>query len=462
MLFVIFTVGVLILSLFTFNQFIFKGRWESIVFFAILFFPIYITLLSVIYSSTGSVQILSVFQYLKEIMVFCALISFFIYQKDFSMYPFRLTFIDYIFFSFYVLSFSYLILPIGEATFLNKALYFKNIALMGFFFFFGRNTRFEFKENQILLTLILFVASIAFCINLFEFFTNSHFQQITGYAVFNEKINNILPSGNYGLTWTFETQTTGKRFASIFSDPLEQAISSLLFFSTALVMFITTKKDNSVKYIFLVIIALFILFFSASRSSILALFIMCFYIALFFKLYKIIYAAGILALVLSGYFVFFASEEFQFFLIDTVTFQNSSSLGHVVEWLAALDSIIQYPFGIGLATSGNVGSVENDLRVGGENQFLVFGVQLGVLGMILYIILLMASIIYCHKAFFILKDVNEARIAFIASTVKFGSILPLFTSNAEKFLFVSLVTWWMVGYTVNAINTSKLKNCRHV
>jgi hypothetical protein len=56
-----------------------------------------------------------------------------------------------------------------------------------------------------------------------------------------------------------------------------------------------------------------------------------------------------------------------------------------VEWLLALDSMIANPLGIGLAMSGNAGSVTDELRVGGENQFLIYGVQLGWIGMLLYI-----------------------------------------------------------------------------
>ena len=77
-----------------------------------------------------------------------------------------------------------------------------------------------------------------------------------------------------------------------------------------------------------------------------------------------------------------------FFVLDTLTFENASSLGHLIEWLEAVESIIDSPEGIGLAMSGNGNSVANINRVGGENQFLIFGVQMGLLGLALYISLL--------------------------------------------------------------------------
>jgi hypothetical protein len=457
MLFIILFVAVSVLSFNTFKNLVFKGKWEYIIFFAVLFFPFYITLLSTVYSTTRSTLVLSGFQYLKEIVMLVALGGFLVFQRNLSTYSFRLNSLDYLFILFYTLILLFLILPIGPATLVSKLLYFKNVALMGLFYFFGRNTNFTDQEVKNLLYTILVIAGLALVLNLIEFGMNTHFQQFTGYAIFNQEVNDIIPKGNFGLTWTFETPTYAKRFASFFSDPLELAISSILMFSTALIMYLTTEREHSTPYFFMLGVTLATLIFSYSRSSIAALLVMLIYVAFLFKLYKIIFAVLLFGVCTVIYIVFIAGDEFRYYLIDTITLQDSSSLGHLVEWTAAIESMLTNPMGLGLATSGNIGSVEEELRVGGENQFLVFGVQIGWFGMILYILILLGSIIYCYRAFGMLKNTQEARIAFIATTVKFASIFPLFTSNAEKFLFVSLLTWWMVGYTVNAIHRQRFK-----
>jgi hypothetical protein len=147
--------------------------------------------------------------------------------------------------------------------------------------------------------------------------------------------------------------------------------------------------------------------------------------------------------------VFFASEDFYYFVVDTLTFQNASSVGHVLEWLNALESMIENPLGVGLAMSGNSGSVSEDARIGGENQFLIYGVQMGFLGMFLYIFLLAFSIRRSIKVFRQTENVMSARIAFTAAAVKTGLLLPLFTANAELYTYVSWISWWMVGYAMN-------------
>ena len=71
------------------------------------------------------------------------------------------------------------------------------------------------------------------------------------------------------------------------------------------------------------------------------------------------------------YLYYFSDEELRFFIQDTLTFQNTSSLGHLVEWIEGIISIYENPFGVGLAMSGNASGVDQSIKIGGENQFLI-------------------------------------------------------------------------------------------
>ena len=179
---------------------------------------------------------------------------------------------------------------------------------------------------------------------------------------------------------------------------------------------------------------------------------MVFFMAVVFKLHRLLMIGAVLFLGFVTYVLYFASDDFYYFVYDTLTFQNASSMGHLVEWFLALDTMIANPEGIGLAMSGNTGSVEDEVRVGGENQFLIYGVQLGVLGMLLYISVLGLGITKSLNVFNKTTDIAIARMAFVTATTKFGLLLPLFTANAELYAYVSLVTWWMMGYTMTAYN----------
>lgn len=439
------------------QEMIFKGKWSHFVFFLAAYLPFYITSLSVIYLATRSPEIVGIFQVLKEVVVLVAVLGFIFYQKKIFNYPFRLQSTDWLMLAFLSLAFLYLILPLGEASFLNKALYFKSLLIPGLIYFLGRNTRFEEVEISRIFKIIFAVAIGAFLVNCVEnYLLEAHLQQFTGYALYNQAINDIDPTGNFGLTWTFETQAVTKRLASFFSDPLEMASSVLMGFAAGLIWFLTSKKEYSWPYLLVMACSLGSLVFSASRAAFGAFFIMIFFVALVFRLYKLI-GAGFLALLGFGiYVVFLASDDFYFFVIDTLTFENTSSIGHVVEWLLALDSMLANPLGIGLAMSGNAGSVTDEVRVGGENQFLIYGVQLGWLGMFLYILTLASGVILSLRVFYRTDDTMTARLAFVGAVTKVGMLLPLFTANAEMYTYVSWLTWWMLGYSVNEYNRLSL------
>ncbi|WP_289031861.1 O-antigen ligase family protein [uncultured Algoriphagus sp.] len=435
--------------LWTLEKMIFQGKWTYAIFFLAAFLPFYITSLSVVYLATQSAAVVSIFQILKELVVLVALLVFVLYHRKIALYPFRLYSTDWFFLAFLSLAFGYLLLPIGQASFLNKALYFKSMLIPGLVYFLGRNTSFSDFEIQRVFKIIFFVAIGAFLVNLVEnFLLNAHLQQFTGYALYNFAINDIEPTGNFGLTWTFETQAVTKRLASFFSDPLEMASSVLMGFAAGLIWFLTSKKEYNWLYLLVMACSLGSLVFSASRAAFGAFFVMIFFIALVFRLYKLI-GAGFLALVAFGiYVVFFASEDFYFFVIDTLTFENTSSIGHVVEWLLALDSMIANPLGIGLAMSGNAGSVTDELRVGGENQFLIYGVQFGWIGMLLYMLVIASGVILSLRVFYGTDSTPKARIAFVGAATKVGLLLPLFTANAEMYTYVAWVSWWMIGFSV--------------
>ncbi|MDX5338872.1 MAG: O-antigen ligase family protein [Cyclobacteriaceae bacterium] len=456
--FILISLGVGAGLLWVLEKMVFRGKWSYFIYFLAGFLPFYITILSIVYLATRSPEIVGIFQIIKELVVVTSLLIFVLYQKKPGDYPYRLQSVDWFFLGFLSLGFLYLLLPIGQATFLNKALYFKSMLIPGLVYFLGRNTSFSDFEIHRIFQVIFWVAIGAFVVNLVEnFLLNAHLQQFTGYALYNQAINDIDPTGNFGLTWTFETQAVTKRLASFFSDPLEMASSVLMGFAAGLIWFLTTKREQHWYYLLVMGCSLGSLVFSASRAAFGAFFVMIFFIALVFRLYKLI-GAGFLALFAFGvYVLFFASEDFYFFVVDTLTFENTSSIGHVVEWLLALDSMIANPLGIGLAMSGNFGSVEDDLRVGGENQFLIYGVQLGWLGMILYILLLVFAIMNSISVFNKTNSINVARVAFTGATVKVGLLLPLFTANVEIYTYVSWITWWMIGFSHQEYSKIKFK-----
>ena len=309
-------------------------------------------------------------------------------------------------------------------------------------------------QIQLTFKLILGIAFCAFCINLIEFTSGIHLHTLVNYGDFQSTINDVEPTGNYGLSWTFETQSGVQRFGAFFANPLELSSASLLAFAIAFILFTKTPfLNNQILYGSLMMIVIGSLFFAYSRASLAAFVLELIFIGFIFKYYRLLWVGVTIIFSFIIYTLYFASEDMYFFVLDTLTFENASSLGHLIEWLEAIESMIDSPQGIGLAMSGNGNGVDNDNSVGGENQFLIFGVQMGILGLILYISLLYLAIKTSIQAFRKSLNPNEQIIPFVAGTTKFALLLPLFTANAELYLFVSLISWWLVGQSVKIRNS---------
>ena len=449
---------------FTAYKIVLKGKEEYLIVFMCLYLPFYTTILSVVYQQTGSPIAVAFFQYAKEVMIFLTIMCLIFYRKDFFAFSFQIRKMDFFFIAFIGLAFIYMLLPLGQAGMFQKITYFKNILIIGLMYFFGRNMKMQDVTASRVVHIVLCIAVAAFVLNVMEVSIGTHFQKFTGYARYNEDINNTEPSGSYDLSWTFETQTGQQRFASFFSNPLELASAVLLAFPAGLIFFLSTRHSvDKLKYLMIMGCVLLSLWFSFSRASTLALFIQIFFIALIFRFYRIIFSGILLAGLAVLYFFFGASKDVQDFVYETITFQNASSFGHLLVWLEGVESMIASPQGIGLAMSGNAGGVDDSVRVGGENQFIIFGVQLGVLGLLLYIVLLSSAILYSYKAYNLATTAEERIVPFIAGSVKFGLLLPLFTANAELYLYVSFISWWMVGYSVSLFykNSSQKTDTPH-
>lgn len=434
-----------VLFIYTFNE-VLNGRIKAVLFYAVIFFPVYPIFLSINYDFFESASLSRVIQYSKELIIFTSFGLLLFGGKRIIKDNWHITFLDTLILIFIALTFVFFFLGIGDATFVNRALYVKNILVMAIFYFFGRNVEMSIKDWNSVFRVVFTLAIIATCLAIVEKLLNTHFHQYAGFAKYNLAIRDQEPTGVFGLTYTFEAEGGRPRFASFFAHPLELA-SAMLVVGAACLYYLIYSRDRESKktHIFILVCSLLCLIFAYSRASFASYVAMFVFMAMMLKYYKIIFTTFLGFIFILAYIFFGAPDEVRYFVIDTVTFTNSSSLTHVADWLTAIESIITDPFGIGLAMSGNASGVEQELMVGGENQFLVFGVQLGVLGMVNYIAILVFGIRHSWLAFRRAESRDEGLVPFVAAATKFGLILPLLTANAEVYLYISLFSWWMIG-----------------
>ena len=420
-----------------------RGKIEYIIIYICTCLPIYTTLQAQAFKIFDSEIIVTIIKLSKD-LIFIYAFMVFLFGKNIHLFKrsFKFSLVDKLILFFTFLVTIYALIPLGEADIFSKLIYAKNLYIISIVYLIGRNIKIDevfFNRIKKIFKYLIISITIFLC---FEFTLSTHFHTIIDFPNYNIIVNEIDPQGNFGLSWSFESQGSSPRYAAFFADPLELSASLLLFTSFLIFNFWNNKRNINYFLLFMVAAAFL---FSFSRGAIIACAGIILFALLINKKYKtLLFILG--SLIFSTLsLVYFGSEEIRYLIIDTLKFENTSSLGHLVEWIEGALSILENPLGIGLAMSGNASGVDQAIKVGGENQFLIFGVQMGVLSVILYILILFFLIKRSSHVY--LKTLNfDKHISFIVACTKFGLLLPLLTANAELYLFVSLATWFFAGY----------------
>jgi len=431
-----------------------KKQIEGLLAYVIVGLPIYMNTMSVSFMY-GFAAWIPVMQSLKEVIVLISAYFVFTYARVYRKIKFH--YIDILVALFFVYTLAFVFLPVGSYSFLNKALALKNLSFFPFLYFIGRFCNSQFININKVFTFIVVVIMIAACVVLVERINYQHLQTLTGYSNYNAKFFDTDVNGSYGLSWTFETQSGLKRFASIFANPLDFSASTVVALSIILSLITYKTKGftiapNSFETMGLIATVVCILF-AASRASFVSYFMVIYFYAWFIKRTKILLYFHIVVLVTVIIFLYFLEGDLYDYVVNTISFEDSSSIGHLIEWANGIDAMATKPLGMGLGESGRV-SIAIKENIGGENQLIIIGVQTGVIGLLLYLSITIAIIKEGVKN---LKNAAEQdwKLIIAVILIKIGLIIPLFTAEIESYIYVSYITWFLSGYMINLIQSKK-------
>src|SRR5574343_543867 len=250
---------------------------QSVLRFFVFGLPIYITALSLL-NQLGLGNLMTLFQGFKELIVIVAL-GYLIYHQTEKI---QFTLIDKLVLFYFTYTSVYLALPLGNYGFVQKLLALKSLSFFPFIYFTGRLMNPKLVNLKTNFSWILIVSIAAGIVLLAEYFSNTHLQTLTGYAEFYARFFDTEPSGNYGLSWTFETSNGLKRFASFYGGPLELGVNTI--FTLAAILALYTKEKFSFQVDRLGTIALlvsgFSIFFAISRASLVSYFLVIYVYAI--------------------------------------------------------------------------------------------------------------------------------------------------------------------------------------
>jgi hypothetical protein len=433
-----------------------KGNREGVLIFLIFGLSIYTTAMSVAFT-LGLKDLIPIFQFFKEVLI----LSVFVLNIITLKYRPRFHLIDYLIFAFLVYTIIYAILPIGEQGFVNRLIALKSTSFYIVVYFTGR--LFDPKTIYInkYFNYIILLTIAAGAVLMVEVAMGRQMQTMTGYADYSYYFFNFEPSGSFGLSTTFESEGGYRRFASFFSNPLEHAAATLL--ALCVIAGLYTRDDNKFNINGMGLIALgaslLSILFAISRAPLASYFIIIYVYALLTKrkfiTNTINTGLAIGALYLIYLFVRFENNNTGIVevVMNTIDFSNPSSVGHIEQWLEGILSMINHPLGLGLGTSGRVAATISE-NVGGENQFIIIGVQAGIIALTLYLCVFIIFIKTGLKWLPKLKG-KERKVCMTVLLLKIGFLIPLLTSEVESSSYLSYMEWFLSGLLISIIMQPK-------
>lgn len=429
-------------------RYLFKGEYKGILLFIIFGLPIYTIALSVS-NMYGFSHIIPVLQSLKEFSILCYL-AYLFFNLTKKVHFHSIDKLMLVFFGYVLL---YVFLPLGSYGFFQRVLAFKSLCFFPVVYFTGRIIDARKINISEVFHYIGLLSILAGVVLLFEVITNTHLQTYSGYADYNFYFFDQEPSGDYDLSWTFQIENGMKRFASFFSAPLEYAAATLI--SLSAVAALVTNNQNRLRFsnftiLFLAstILGISLALSRASFASYLVIVYAYLVITQKKQLLKFFHYSVIIAI---AFFLLVSIEgDFFEFIINTVQFTNASSIGHVIEWLNGIESMASNPLGIGLGESGRI-SAFSGTNTGGENQFIIIGVQAGIIALAIYITVYVKLIIAAAQTFKNRKG-KIRKLALFIFLIKIGLFIPLFTAEVESYIYISYLVWFLSGLLVNMLS----------
>jgi len=443
---------VFIISFFFALREIYNGNTSGVLIFMIFGISMYTTAMSVTFLY-GLKDIIPFMQSFKELMILLVLVLnlFALRHKP------RLHLLDYLILSLFTYLVLYAILPFGGQSFFARLSALKSISFYIVVYFAGRF--FDPKKVYInkYFSFFVLLAIGAAIVLVIEILAQSPLQFHSGYFEYAYYFFNLEATGPYGLATTFSSDSGYIRFASFFTNPLEHAAAAIISLSVILALY--TADNNKLKINKIGLAGLLAtgmsITFALSRAP-LASYCLVIYMYALVTRHKLIVNTVHITFAIGAVYIIYLFAQFEnnhtgliAVLLNTIDFSDPSSVGHLVQWAEGILSISQHPLGLGLGSSGRAAASASE-SVGGENQFIIVGVQAGVIALFLDLAIFIMFLRISYKWINLLKG-KERKLCLAVFLIKVGFFIPTLTSELESSTYLSYINWFLSGLLVAMI-----------
>jgi hypothetical protein len=163
----------------------------------------------------------------------------------------------------------------------------------------------------------------------------------------------------------------------------------------------------------------------------------------------------VLATVLAaGVAVLVAVPAVRLLVINTLTFQDHSSSLRLQVWGATLGLIFSNPIGYGIATTGQTASRFGGAVISIEGQYSKIGVELGLIGLLLYIAVLATLSLYLLRGAYRVRRPYLQAVSCVLAIVFIGLAVNSMTTEWHNSIALVYPLWWLAGSTVATLARS--------
>jgi O-antigen ligase len=136
------------------------------------------------------------------------------------------------------------------------------------------------------------------------------------------------------------------------------------------------------------------------------------------------------------------------FVWETLTWQTSSSEGHMKDWSQGLDAFMQRPFGSGLGTADLTAQRAGLVPLTADNLYLKYAVEMGVLGLLAHVVIIVGSAVAGWKAFRRGLTESQRNIGAVVLATSIGVAMNAITAVLYSDMVLAYLYFWLVGVAV--------------
>ena len=137
------------------------------------------------------------------------------------------------------------------------------------------------------------------------------------------------------------------------------------------------------------------------------------------------------------------------FVWETLTWQTGSSRSHLADWGTGLANVPAHPFGAGLGSADFVAARFGVTALAGDNQYLKYAVELGVVGLAMHVLVLAGLGAIGLRAWRRAATADQGRCGLLVTIAALGIALNALTAVVLNATMLAYVFYWLAGVSTS-------------